>query len=218
MCRTYPTLRVVGLEPAGAPRREALANIAAAGYSDRIQIRDQPVEALTDVERFDLAYLPQVFLPEDAFIGGLATVRRALRPGGWLNLAGNQCSRQRLPGRVLAVAKHAVGRRRASSRAGGRCGNPVRVHRRTNPPSRRHHAYGAGATTSLTGCLRSDRASASASHIPSTSRTTFSPPSMSVLTTPWLPARDPPIAIPPCGNRLRFRRPPSASRGADGPS
>jgi hypothetical protein len=42
----YPTLRVVGLEPADA--------------------RDQPVEALTDVEGFDLVYLPQVFLSEDA--------------------------------------------------------------------------------------------------------------------------------------------------------
>jgi predicted O-methyltransferase YrrM len=86
MCRTYPTLRVVGLEPAEAPRREALANIEAAGYSDRIEIRDQRVEALTDVEAFDLAYLPQVFLPEDAFVQGLATVWRALRPGGWLTL------------------------------------------------------------------------------------------------------------------------------------
>jgi hypothetical protein len=62
----YPTLRVVGLEPADAPRREAIANIEAAGYSDRIEIRDQPVEALTDVEGFDLVYLPQVFLSEDA--------------------------------------------------------------------------------------------------------------------------------------------------------
>jgi hypothetical protein len=62
----YPTLRVVGLEPADAPRREAIANIEAAGYSDRIEIRDQPVEALTDVEGFDLVYVPQVFLSEDA--------------------------------------------------------------------------------------------------------------------------------------------------------
>jgi len=86
MCRTYPTLRVVGLEPAEAPRREALANIKAAGYSDRIEIRDQPVETLTDVEAFDLAYLPQVFLPEDAFVRGLVTVWQALRHGGWLTL------------------------------------------------------------------------------------------------------------------------------------
>ena len=86
MCRIYPTLHLVGLEPAAAPRREALANIRAAGYTERIEIRDQPVETLTDVETFDLVYLPQVFLAEDAFVRGLATVWRALRRGGWLIL------------------------------------------------------------------------------------------------------------------------------------
>lgn len=53
-------------EPADAPSREAIANIETADYSDRIEIRDQPVEALTDVEGFDLVYLRQVFLSEDA--------------------------------------------------------------------------------------------------------------------------------------------------------
>jgi SAM-dependent methyltransferase len=86
MCRSYPTLRVVGLEPAEAPRREALINIERAGFSDRIEIRNQRVEALTDVETFDLAYLPQVFLSEDAFTRGLVTMLRALRHGGWLIL------------------------------------------------------------------------------------------------------------------------------------
>jgi predicted O-methyltransferase YrrM len=86
MCRAYPALRVVGLEPAEAPRREALGHIAAAGLSDRIEIRAPGVEALTDVEAFDLAYVPQVFLPEDAFLQGLAKVWRALRRGGWVSL------------------------------------------------------------------------------------------------------------------------------------
>jgi len=63
-----PTLRVVDLEPADAPRREAIANLEAAGYSDRIEIRDQPVEALTDVDGFDLVYRrryssPRIHLP-----------------------------------------------------------------------------------------------------------------------------------------------------------
>jgi hypothetical protein len=39
---------------------------------------------LTEVETFDLVYLPQVFLSEDVFVRGLATVWRALRRGGWL--------------------------------------------------------------------------------------------------------------------------------------
>ena len=35
---------------------------------------------------FDLAYIPQVFLPEDAFLKGLASVGRALHRGGWVSL------------------------------------------------------------------------------------------------------------------------------------
>ena len=86
MCRAYPALRVVGLEPSEAPRREASAYVAAAGLSDRIEIRNQGVESLSDVKQFDLAYLPQVFLPDDAFLRGLATVWHALRTGGWVSL------------------------------------------------------------------------------------------------------------------------------------
>lgn len=86
MCRAYPALRVVGLEPSEAPHGEAVKNVAAAGLSDRIEIRKQGVEALHDVDQFDLAYLPQVFLGDDAFRKGLRTVRRALRNGGWVTL------------------------------------------------------------------------------------------------------------------------------------
>ncbi len=35
LCRSYPRLHVVGLEPAEAPRRETRANIETAGFSDR---------------------------------------------------------------------------------------------------------------------------------------------------------------------------------------
>lgn len=84
MCRVYPTLHVVGLEPAEVPRREAIASVEAVGYADRIEVRNQRVEALNDVAAFDLAYLPQVFLSDEAFQFGLAAVWQALRRGGWL--------------------------------------------------------------------------------------------------------------------------------------
>ena len=86
MCQIYRALRVVGLEPTEAPRRRAVERVAAAGLTDRIEIRAQLVEDLSDVKRFDLAYVPQVFLPDDAFRRGLTTVWRALRPGGWVTL------------------------------------------------------------------------------------------------------------------------------------
>lgn len=84
LCRIYPTLRVVGLEPGAAPAAEARRNIAAAGFEDRIAVRSQRVEELTDQAVFDLAYFPQVFMPPDVVRAGLQRVHDALRPGGWI--------------------------------------------------------------------------------------------------------------------------------------
>jgi hypothetical protein len=84
MCGLYPTLRVVGLEPQTGPRELAARNIAAAGLDARVEIRPLLVEELTDRAAFDLAWLPQVFLPAAAFAQGLRTTLAALRPGGWL--------------------------------------------------------------------------------------------------------------------------------------
>lgn len=84
MCRIYPELRVVGLEPGEAQATEARRNIAAAGLEDRIELWPQRLEELSEREAFDLAYLPQVFMPLDVVKAGLGSVREALRPGGWI--------------------------------------------------------------------------------------------------------------------------------------
>jgi predicted O-methyltransferase YrrM len=86
LCRAFPALRVVGLEPAPAPLAQARANVVAAGLADRIELRQQGVEDLKDSEAFDLAYVAQVFIPDGVFATGLARVWRALRPGGWLSM------------------------------------------------------------------------------------------------------------------------------------
>jgi predicted O-methyltransferase YrrM len=86
LCRAFPALRVVGLEPAPAPLAQAQTNVAAAGLADRIELRHQGVEELQDREAFDLAYVAQVFIPDRVFAAGLANVWRALRPGGWLSM------------------------------------------------------------------------------------------------------------------------------------
>jgi SAM-dependent methyltransferase len=83
LCRIWPQLRVVGLEPQAVPLAEGQRNVAAAGLGDRIALRAQRIEQMTEHEAFDLAWLPQVFLPREAFGSGLQTVREALRPGGW---------------------------------------------------------------------------------------------------------------------------------------
>jgi predicted O-methyltransferase YrrM len=86
LCRAFPALRVVGLEPAAAPLAQARANVAAAGLADRVELRQQGVEELQDSEAFDLAYVAQVFIPDGVFAAGLARVWRALRPGGWMSM------------------------------------------------------------------------------------------------------------------------------------
>jgi SAM-dependent methyltransferase len=84
VAEAYPTLKVVGLEPAPAPLAEARRNVEAAGLGDRVEVRNITVQALADKDAFDLAWLPQMFLPRAVFAEGLRTVRAALRPGGWL--------------------------------------------------------------------------------------------------------------------------------------
>jgi precorrin-6B methylase 2 len=86
LCRAFPALRVIGLEPAAAPLAQARGNVAAANLADRIELRQQGVEHLNDREAFDLAYVAQVFIPDGVFEAGLARVWRALRPGGWLSM------------------------------------------------------------------------------------------------------------------------------------
>jgi predicted O-methyltransferase YrrM len=86
LCRAFPALRVVGLEPAAAPLAQARANVAAAQLADRIELRQQGVEDLDDSEAFDLAYVAQLFIPDAVFAAGLARVWRALRPGGWVSM------------------------------------------------------------------------------------------------------------------------------------
>jgi predicted O-methyltransferase YrrM len=86
LCRAFPALRVVGLEPGAAPLAQARRNVAAAQLADRIELRQQGVEDLQDREAFDLAYVAQVFIPDGVFAAGLARVWRALRPGGWVSM------------------------------------------------------------------------------------------------------------------------------------
>ena len=80
----FPSLHVVGLEPAAAPLAEARRNVAAAGLESRVELRQQRVEDLVDEAAFDFAFLPIVFLATDTLRSGLASVFRALRPGGWV--------------------------------------------------------------------------------------------------------------------------------------
>jgi hypothetical protein len=86
MCRRFPTLRAVGLDPLEAAQCLAQENVTRAGLGDRIELRRGRVEDLDDDAIFEVVQVPILFLPDDALTEGLARVRTALRPGGWVVL------------------------------------------------------------------------------------------------------------------------------------
>jgi SAM-dependent methyltransferase len=84
LARHFPGLRVVALEPDESPLRVARENVAAAALGERIELRALPVEELQDSDRFEAAYVSQMYLADGALERGLRAVRVALRPGGWV--------------------------------------------------------------------------------------------------------------------------------------
>lgn len=86
MCRRWPALRAVGIDPWGPALVIARRNVATAGLADRVELRHQGVEELEDAEAFDLAWLPGPFLPRRVLEAAVRRVRSALRPGGWVLL------------------------------------------------------------------------------------------------------------------------------------
>ena len=83
VCRLWPSLRVVAVEPWEPALVLARELVAAAGLQQRIEIRAGVVEELDDVERFDLAWLPTFFIARPALAPAVERVHAALRPGGW---------------------------------------------------------------------------------------------------------------------------------------
>jgi SAM-dependent methyltransferase len=84
LCRHFPDLRAVALEPAPAPASVGERRVREEALHDRITIRRQRIEHLPDRDRFDLVFLPQMFLPDSAMEPAARNVLRSLRPGGWL--------------------------------------------------------------------------------------------------------------------------------------
>jgi SAM-dependent methyltransferase len=84
MARLWPELQIVGIDPLEAALVLARENVRRAGLESRIELRQQRGEDLTDREAFDLAWIPGLFVPEEAVAGLVSRVREALVPGGWL--------------------------------------------------------------------------------------------------------------------------------------
>jgi hypothetical protein len=86
-CRTFPKLRVVGLDVLPRALELARLTVAEAGLADRIELRHQDVASLEDDQAYALAWLPAPFVPRPALDAGLPRIAKALVPGGWLMMA-----------------------------------------------------------------------------------------------------------------------------------
>jgi SAM-dependent methyltransferase len=84
LAQAYPQLRVTGIDIFGPALELARANVAAAGFADRIDIRELDVTRMEEDAAYDVVWLPLPFLPRDVVSQAMTVARRALRPGGWL--------------------------------------------------------------------------------------------------------------------------------------
>ena len=81
--RTFPALRVVGVDIFDAALDLARRNVDAAGLGDRVELRKIDAAEL-EPGSADAIWLPMPFLPYAAIDGILRGAIGALRPGGWL--------------------------------------------------------------------------------------------------------------------------------------
>lgn len=84
LCLVYPEVSASCVEPNATARGIGRERCIEAGLDDRVEFLAHGIEELTGGEEYDLALIPQPFLPPAAFEAGLERVQAALRPGGWL--------------------------------------------------------------------------------------------------------------------------------------
>ena len=82
--RTWPALRVVGLDPWEPALALARRNRTQSEVADRVEFRSQRVEQLEEAATVTLAWLPGPFIAREAVDQALTSIHRALAPGGWL--------------------------------------------------------------------------------------------------------------------------------------
>jgi len=81
---SWPSLRVVGIDPWEPALALARRNIAQSGLAARIEVRLQRVDELDDRSTYSLAWLPGPFIDIGVAARALPRIQRALKPGGWL--------------------------------------------------------------------------------------------------------------------------------------
>ena len=84
LCQVYPGLTCVGIDVLPEVLRAAATELDGFGLADRVELRLQSVTEISEQQAFDLAWLPQPFIPRAAFETGIARVHSALRPNRWV--------------------------------------------------------------------------------------------------------------------------------------
>lgn len=111
LCARFEGLHCVGLDVLAPVLGVARAEIEHDGYADRISLRLLSVVELEDESAFDLAWVPQIFIPREEMITGLARVYAAVRPGGGVivpTIAPPECA-DPMEQAVMVHAGHVLG-------------------------------------------------------------------------------------------------------------
>lgn len=83
VCRLWPSLRVVAVDPWEPALALAREQVAHAGLQERIDIRMGVIESMDDADGFDLAWLPTFFIPGDVLEPAVERMYALMRTGGW---------------------------------------------------------------------------------------------------------------------------------------
>lgn len=82
LCELYPALFATAFEPSTIPFQLAEQNVATSPYKNRINLRQQSIQEITDQHLFDVAWVAQRFIMDEHLIPGLTAIHSALKPGG----------------------------------------------------------------------------------------------------------------------------------------
>jgi precorrin-6B methylase 2 len=82
LCKHFPSLHAVALDPLRAARLEAKTKIAANGLSSRIEVREGRIEQISEEAVYHVVFVAAPFMNDAALAEGLVRVKKALLPGG----------------------------------------------------------------------------------------------------------------------------------------
>lgn len=111
LCGRFDGLSCLGIDVLPQVLRLAREEVRHAGLEQRVQLRNLSVTDLEESGDFDLAWVPQIFIPRAELEAGLVRVFGALRPGGGVIVPTNAppgCADQ-MEQAVMVHAGHVLG-------------------------------------------------------------------------------------------------------------